>query len=233
MRGTLLAGLLPSALGHGAVQLPPSWHNTGGVYSTFLQPGEAHQPGAGDQNAQGCTRKHAPGQLEAAQGCAAEWYTNYTFANPGEPGSWTGPIGKGEPTIPRDSSLRTYQDWNFVDNKACTFKDGPACADWTAHNPWRAPGTAPVWSPCGIDGGNPGGCRFGAKSPYGCVGGGYAFGPDARNFTFPNATLGVAPPDSRAVSGALAANIRAGCTSASGGGCTSATGGEEQGEARL
>ena len=186
MRGTLLAGLLPSALGHGAVQLPPSWHNTGGVYSTFLQPGEAHQPGAGDQNAQGCTRKHAPGQLEAAQGCAAEWYTNYTFANPGEPGSWTGPIGKGEPTIPRDSSLRTYQDWNFVDNKACTFKDGPACADWTAHNPWRAPGTAPVWSPCGIDGGNPGGCRFGAKSPYGCAGGGYAFGPDARNFTFPN-----------------------------------------------
>ena len=105
----------------------------------FLQPGQAHQPGAGDQNAQGCTGKHAPGQLEAAQGCAAEWYTNYTAANPGQPGSWDGPIGKGEPTIARSSPLRTYQDWNFVSNKPCTLKDGPECTDWTAPNPWRAP----------------------------------------------------------------------------------------------
>ena len=28
-------------------------------------------------------------------------------------------------------------------------------------NPWFAPGTAPVFSPCGIWGGNPGGCRAG------------------------------------------------------------------------
>ena len=124
---------------HGALQLPPSWHNPGGVFSVFLQPGQAHQPGAGDQNAQGCTGKHAPGQLEAAQGCAAEWYTNYTFANPGQPGSWVGPIGRGEPTIERSSPLRTYQDWNFVNNKPCTVKDGRECIDWTAHNPWRAP----------------------------------------------------------------------------------------------
>lgn len=132
--------LLPAvALGHGALQLPPSWHNPAGVFSAFLQPGQARQPGAGDQNAQGCTGKHAPGQLEAAQGCAAEWYTNYTAANPGQPGSWEGPIGKGEPAISRSSPLRTYQDWNFVTNKPCTVNGGPECTDWTAANPWRAP----------------------------------------------------------------------------------------------
>ena len=217
MRTATLALLPAAALGHGALQLPPSWHNPGGVFSAFLN--DPHQPGAGDQNAQGCTGKHAPGQLEAAQGCAAEWYTNYTFANPSQPGSSKGE-GTGEPTIARSSPLRTYQDWNFVDNKACTYKDGPECTDWTAHNPWRAPvrstpsysytpcpasqrfvycwskraldcssvrpqqGTAPVYSSCGIDGGNPAGCPFGAKTPEGCAGGGYAFGPDARNFTF-------------------------------------------------
>jgi hypothetical protein len=178
--------LPPAAVGHGALQLPSSWHNHGGVYSAFLQPGQSRNAGAGDQNAQGCTGKHAPGQLEAAQGCAAEWYTNYTFANPGAPGSWTGPIGKGTPTIPRSSPLRTYQDWNFAANRPCAAKDGAECVDWTANSPWRAPGTAPVWSPCGVDGGNPGGCPFGAKAPEGCAGGGYAFGPDARNYSFPD-----------------------------------------------
>ena len=29
---------------------------------------------------------------------------------------------------------------NYVDNKACTMKDGPTCSDWTRLNPWRAPG---------------------------------------------------------------------------------------------
>ena len=124
MRTATLALLPAAALGHGALQLPPSWHNPGGVFSAFLN--DPHQPGAGDQNAQGCTGKHAPGQLEAAQGCAAEWYTNYTFANPSQPGSSKGE-GTGEPTIARSSPLRTYQDWNFVDNKACTFSKIVLC----------------------------------------------------------------------------------------------------------
>jgi hypothetical protein len=76
---TLLALHVGVAVGHGALQLPASWHNKGGVYSTFLQPGKANYPGAGDQGAAGCTGKRAPGQLEAAQGCAAEWYTSTKF----------------------------------------------------------------------------------------------------------------------------------------------------------
>jgi hypothetical protein len=178
-----LLAAAPVALGHGAMQLPPAWMNPGGAFSKFLQPGWIKYPGAGDQNSAGCTGKAAPGQLERAQGCAAEWYTNYTFINPAAPGSWTG-MGKGTPTIPRDSPLRTYQDWDFTNDTGCTAADGPECIDWTVHNPWRAPGTAPVWSPCGVDGGNPGGCPFGTKDPRGCAGGGYAFGPDARTHPF-------------------------------------------------
>ena len=141
MRLASIAALAAPVLGHGAMQLPPSWHNAGGAYSKFLQPGMAMYPGAGDQGAAGCTGKAAPGQLEKAQGCAAEWYTNYTYGNTANPGSWTGGIGKGPPTIPRDSPLRTYQDWNFMDNKACTFKDGPAC---TASAQARLPTAAVV-----------------------------------------------------------------------------------------
>jgi hypothetical protein len=52
--------------------------------------------------------------------------------------------------------------------------------DWTKKNPWRAPGSAPVWSPCGIDGGNPWGCPRGNPKPDGCLIGGYGYGPDGR-----------------------------------------------------
>merc|ERR1712087_241058 len=49
----------------------------------------------------------------------------------------------------------------------------------TIHNPWRAPGTAPLYSPCGADGGNPMGCPRGNADPAGCAGGGYGHGPTA------------------------------------------------------
>ena len=52
--------------------------------------------------------------------------------------------------------------------------------------PGRAPGTAPVFGPCGVDGGNPKGCPI--NNPHldgsGCAGGGYGFGPDARAINF-------------------------------------------------
>lgn len=53
--------------------------------------------------------------------------------------------------------------------------------DWTRTHPWRAPGTAPVFSPCGIDGGNPEGCPVGNPSGAGCAAGGYGHGPDGRS----------------------------------------------------
>jgi hypothetical protein len=73
-------------------------------------------------------------------------------------------------------------DWNFhrVDPAAPDYP-----VDYLTRNPWRAPGRAPNFSPCGIDGGNPKGC-LGNKDPSGCAGGGYGFGPDARTFDFPD-----------------------------------------------
>ena len=87
-----------------------------------------------------------------------EWYSNWTHI-------------PGAPTIPDDSPLRTYKDVGG--------------SDWTVKNPWRAPGTAPIFSPCGIDGGNPKGCQHPDGSPVskdgsGCGGGGYGHGPDSR-----------------------------------------------------
>lgn len=48
------------------------------------------------------------------------------------------------------------------------------------NHPWRAPGSAAVFSPCGVDGGNPKGCPVGNPKGDGCQGGGYGHGPDAR-----------------------------------------------------
>ena len=74
-----------------------------------------------------------------------------------------------------------HQDFNF--HKIVPSMPDEAI-DWTTRNPWRAPGQAKIYSPCGIDGGNPDGCPKGNKSPEGCAGGGYAFGPDALKYEF-------------------------------------------------
>jgi len=132
-------------------------------------------------NTAGCTGKSAPGEAEKAQGCVGEWYSNHTFI-------------PGEPSLLRGSPMLTYQD-------ACMSGQGtPSCCsspctepgmmdagkpcescDWTRKNPWRAPGTAPVVSPCGVDGGNPKGCPAGNPDGAGCAGGGYGHGPDGRS----------------------------------------------------
>ena len=46
-----------------------------------------------------------------------------------------------EPTLPAKAEYRTYNDIKGY--------------DWTRHNPWRSPGHAPVFSPCGLAGGGP------------------------------------------------------------------------------
>ena len=53
-------------------------------------------------------------------------------------------------------------------------------------NPWRKPGSAPVFSGCGVAGGNPDGCPPGGP-PGDCPGGGFAYGPAAENVTFKDA----------------------------------------------
>jgi len=90
------------------------------------------------------------------------WYTNFTHI-------------VGESTL--DPSL-----WTFPN-----IEEG--YKPYIAHNPWRAPGSAPIYTPCGAAGGNPLGCPEGAPpgpgqdcgQPYG---GAYAYGPKAENMEF-------------------------------------------------
>lgn len=49
-----------------------------------------------------------------------------------------------------------------------------------SRTPWYAPGTAPTYSPCGIDGGNPKGCPPGNPDVFACAGGGRGLGDDGR-----------------------------------------------------
>lgn len=91
------------------------------------------------------------------KGAACLWYNNWT-------------VIPGEATL--DPQLRTYRDENNYFEK----------------NPWRSPGSAPVFSPCGVGGGNPLGCPEGESYSPGqyCPGGGYAFGPNAQDYEFPD-----------------------------------------------
>ena len=119
---------------------------------------DPYQPGVGTQCEAGCTGNEPKDSpfVPLSQGCMCEWYSNFTHI-------------EGNATLP--SALRTYQNIaGFV--------------DWTKANPWRAPGTAKVFSPCGIDGGNPGGCPVGNADGGGCAGGGYGHGPDSRAIDF-------------------------------------------------
>merc|ERR1719159_1980552 len=106
-----------------------------------------------DYRAAGCTGEPPAEGEEDNVGCISQWYTNFTFI-------------PGEATILDGSPLLTYP--------------GKLVRGGTQQNPWRAPGTAPLKSPCGVDGGNPDGCPAGNPAKNGCVGGGYGHGPDAR-----------------------------------------------------
>jgi len=166
MQSSLLLCGAPLVAGHASMIRPTSW----------LDPdGKLEMPDA--RNKAGCTGHRAPGQKigEATQGCLPEWYSNFTHI-------------PGEPTINATSPLLTIE--NCVSKPTanyCLFNGTlPGVGhvelpDWTKRNPWRAPGTAPVWSPCGIDGGNPWGCPKGNPKPNGCLLGGYGYGPDGRS----------------------------------------------------
>ena len=112
---------------------------------------------------------------------SVSWFTNWTFI-------------PGEATL--DPDLLTAPDcqegrW---DTKHCldTFGTGyDICPAWCpmdpGRNPWMAPGSAPVDSPCGVLGGNPRGCPEGAwPPPKECPGGGSPYGPDALVINFPD-----------------------------------------------
>jgi len=100
------------------------------------------------------------GQCWAAGGTETPncmWFTNFTFTD-------------GEVRLPE--WLRTYND----------VYPG---YDYTKAHPWRSPGRAPVFSPCGVAGGNPFGCPVGDPDLHNCPGGGFSNGVGAEDYDFP------------------------------------------------
>jgi len=89
------------------------------------------------------------------EGCIAQWYANHTYIPRGQ-----------KVTLPDD--LRSWK--GFCPQGSCLS------------HPWAAPGTAPLASPCGVDGGNAQGCPAGNPGKGGCAAGGYGHGPDARDW---------------------------------------------------
>ena len=92
-------------------------------------------------------------------GVVTLWYTNYTHITI-------------EPTI--EDHMRTFPNIE------------PGTEEFIAHNPWMAPGSAPVYSGCGIAGGNPDGCGkpMGPGQDCGDYKGGFSFGPRAEDYDF-------------------------------------------------
>lgn len=89
-------------------------------------------------------------------GASCMWFTNNTLI-------------QGEQTL--DESMKTY--FNTYGGY-----------DPYKKNPWRAPGSAHIHSPCGVAGGNPYGCPEGDPNIQNCQGGGFTYGPFAEQFDF-------------------------------------------------
>ena len=52
-----------------------------------------------------------------------------------------------------DGNCKTEMEPTVTDSAFRTYMDDPSYGDYTKHNPWRSPGYAPVFSPCGLAGG--------------------------------------------------------------------------------
>merc|ERR1712100_619097 len=102
---------------------------------------QAKYVGKNSWRLQGCGDTPTPhGCTGCTPGCQVQWYTNGTFIPADQ-----------EPTISKDSILRTWS------KGGCPYgRRGlqiPTEGNCRQH-PWAAPGKAPIYSPCGIDGGN-------------------------------------------------------------------------------
>jgi len=107
------------------------------------------------------------------------WFSNWTLI-PEDQEATLDPLFFTVPDFHGDA-------WSIWDRVNCLAIEGlhyDVCKAWypinPARNPWMAPGTAPVFSPCGWGGGNPEGC---GGVPFGqeCPGGGYSVGFDSRS----------------------------------------------------
>jgi len=123
MRSLSAAVLLPLAAGHAWMTSPPSR-----IHSSMQAAGSCRLPNAPDDKtiADGVCRWFNQGCQPGCSECT-DTCSNNPCATP------------MEPTV-TDPKLRTWQNiGGFL--------------DYTKYNPWRSPGFAPVFSPCGIAGG--------------------------------------------------------------------------------
>jgi len=159
VRVSLFATAPVLCVAHFGVISPPMWTDAKGQYA---HSNSWRNGGCGDTPSVPEDVEHKP------EGCQVEWYTNATFI----------PVGQ-KPTIPADSVLRTYGARGTGCGQGRDGGQAPTEQHCREH-PWTAPGTAPIYSPCGIDGGNAEGCPKGNAGKGGCAAGGYGHGPDAR-----------------------------------------------------
>ena len=145
---------------------PPGFQDPDGRYT--LSSGNAHNWRRAGHLKDGCPKAATsagvdctPSTCDCSLGSSPHWYTNYTFIPPGV-----------KPTIGPDSPMRTWfpEGTGFPDN----------IGGQPPNTPWRAPGTAPLYSPCGISGGNPTGCPPGNPDATNCGAGGFGHGMDMR-----------------------------------------------------
>ena len=101
---------------------------------------------------------NASGADTCANGQAAFWYSQDCFV--GCVRRATTAAGACRPTCAGSASTRRSTTRGSAPSTACAARAGSA-ADIDRHNPWRAPGAAPVADACGLAGGTP----WGADAP--------------------------------------------------------------------
>ena len=152
---------VPVAKGHGAMLLPHSWLDMkqwvktkdGYKYDYVgLKSEQQCYAGATIPRELLCPKASDCGGYPYP-GPVCMWFNNYTFVE--------------KPTL-FDPKLRTYAHNEYP--------------PWVLHHPWRAPGAAPITSPCGVSGGNHNGCSGGPKC--GQNAGGFANGPKMEDVDF-------------------------------------------------
>ena len=131
--------------GHGAMVKPSNWFDAGGHVG--MKPGGQCEAEVDFGDNEPCeymdyeTGKLVKTKYYIRKGSSCMWHNNQTYT-------------PHPPTL--DPSLRTYQDYVIPGTNQTI--------DYTARNPWRSPGSAKIFSPCGVGGGNPKGCPVGANA---------------------------------------------------------------------
>ena len=118
-----------------------------------------------------------PGGVGVSENLPMMWFSNWTFI-PEEQEATLNPLFSTVPDFHGDA----FTVWDRVNCFLLEGVDYDVCRGWypvdPAKNPWMAPGSAPVFSPCGWAGGNPQGCG-GVPEYEGCPGGGFSIGYDS------------------------------------------------------